>query len=60
MEITILMSLGVAMLVGLLMSRLAKKLQLPAVTAYLVTGVLIGPYCLGRLGVDGLGFVSME
>ena len=28
-------------------------------TAYLVAGVLIGPFCLGRLGIEGLGFTSM-
>ena len=42
------------------MSRLAKKVKLPAVTAYLVAGVLIGPYILGALGIKGLGFVSLE
>ena len=42
------------------MTRPAKKLGLPAVTAYLVAGILIGPYCLGRLGIEGLGFVSAE
>ena len=55
-----LLSLSVALLVGLLLSRLAKVLKLPAVTAYLVTGILIGPYLLGALGVGGLGFNSME
>jgi Kef-type K+ transport system membrane component KefB len=40
------------------MSRLAKRLGLPAVTAYLVAGILLGPYCLGRLGLTGLGFHS--
>ena len=29
-------------------------------TAYLITGVLIGPYCLGRLGLNGIGFTSFE
>lgn len=42
------------------MTRLIKPLHLPDVTAYLVTGVLIGPYLLGRLGVPGLGFNSMD
>ncbi len=56
MKTTILLSIGVALLLGLLMSRLAKKIGLPAVTAYLVTGVLIGPFCLGALNIDGLGF----
>ena len=41
-----LLSLSVALLVGLILSRLAK--------------LLIGPYLLGALGVPGLGFTSME
>lgn len=51
----ILLSLSTALLAGLVLSRLAKKINLPAVTAYLVAGVLIGPFCLGALGVGGLG-----
>ncbi|MBQ2934588.1 MAG: cation:proton antiporter [Clostridia bacterium] len=43
-----------------MLSRVAKKLKLPAVTAYLVAGVLIGPYILGALGIEGLGFTSHE
>ncbi|MBQ8474469.1 MAG: cation:proton antiporter, partial [Clostridia bacterium] len=56
----ILISLSLSLLAGLLMSRLAKKFQLPAVTAYLVAGIILGPFCLGRLGVSGLGFTSLE
>ncbi len=41
------------------MTRLFKPLRLPSVTAYLIAGVLIGPYCLGRVGIPGLGFASM-
>ena len=37
-----LICLGIALVVGLLMSRLAKLVHLPAVTAYLVGGLLIG------------------
>ena len=55
-----LLSLSVAVLAGLLMTRVAKPLKLPSVTAYLVAGVLIGPYCLGLLGVQGLGFPTMD
>ncbi|MBQ8657967.1 MAG: cation:proton antiporter [Clostridia bacterium] len=55
-----LLSLSIALLAGLLLSRLAKLLKLPAVTAYLVAGILVGPYCLGALGVKGLGFVDMH
>ena len=56
----ILLSLSIALFSGLMLSRLAKLVQLPAVTAYLVAGVLIGPFCLGAFGVNGLGFTSME
>ena len=49
----ILLSLSVAVLTGLLMTRVAKPLKLPSVTAYLVAGVLIGPYCLGLRGFRG-------
>lgn len=56
----ILLSLSVAMFAGLMLSRVAKLVKLPAVTAYLVAGILIGPYCLGALGIEGLGFVSMD
>lgn len=52
---TILISLSIALLSGLLLSRLAKLVRLPAITAYLVAGILIGPYILGSIGVPGLG-----
>lgn len=55
---TMLLSIAVAILAGLLMTRLLKPLKLPDVTAYLIAGVLIGPYCLGAFGIDGLGFTS--
>ena len=48
------------MFAGLLMSRVVKPLQLPAVTGYLVAGLLIGPFVLGALHIDGLGFTSLE
>lgn len=57
---TTLLSTSIALLAGLLMTRIFKKLKLPAVTAYLIAGVLIGPYCLGALGIPGLGFDSMH
>ncbi len=55
-----LLTVSIALLAGLMLSRLAKLAHLPAVTAYLIAGVLIGPYCLGAFGVSGLGFISME
>lgn len=52
----ILLCVAVTLLAGLLMSRLAKLVSLPAVTAYIIAGILVGPFCLGALGVPGLGY----
>ena len=51
-----------ALFAGLIMTRVFKKinLKLPDVTAFLIAGVLVGPFVLGALGVPGLGFNSME
>ena len=57
---SVLISLSIALISGLLLSRLAKKVQLPAVTAYLVAGVLIGPYLLGALNIPGLGITHAQ
>ncbi len=57
---SILLSLSIALLAGLLLSRLAKKVQLPAVTAYLVSGVLIGPFVLGSFGISGIGITHEQ
>ena len=55
-----LLSISIALCAGLLISRFVKPLKMPAVTGYLIAGILIGPYCLGRLGVTGVGFTSMD
>ena len=55
-----LLVISVALSAGLFMSRVVKPLKLPAVTGYLVAGILIGPYCLGLLGIKGFGFTSTE
>ena len=52
-----LLLIATALFAGLLMTRLFNKIHLPDVTAYLVTGVLIGPCFLGTLG---LGFRTFE
>ena len=54
------LAMAVVLISGLVMSRLIKPLKLPAVTAYLIAGILIGPFCLGRLGIPGIGFSSLE
>ncbi len=56
----VLLCLSISLIGGLLMSRVAKKLNLPAVTAYLITGLLLGPFCVGALGISGLGFISLD
>ena len=56
---TPLICLAMALVGGLMLSRLTKRLHLPAVTAYLVSGLILGPFCLGALGVPGLGFNSL-
>ncbi len=52
--------ISIALGAGLLMSRVVKPLGLPSVTGYLVAGILIGPYVIGALGFDGIGFTSVE
>ena len=55
-----LLSLSIAIMAGLMLSRLAKLVNLPAVTAYLIAGIVVGPFCLGLLGIPGIGFTSLE
>jgi len=59
---TELLSIGIALIAGLMMTRLFKMLHLdfPDVTAFLIAGLLIGPYCLGLINVPGIGFRSYE
>ncbi len=60
MTMHIFLSVSIALLAGLMFTRVFKLLGLnfPDVTAFLIAGILIGPYGLGRLGIEGLGFVS--
>ena len=57
-----LLAISVALLAGLLMTRVFKLLgfHFPDVTSFLLAGLLVGPYCLGRIGIAGLGFPTME
>ena len=60
----VLLSISITLLAGLLMSRLAKLAKLPAVTAYIIAGIIIGPFCLGAIpafhGIDGLFFSDIH
>lgn len=54
------LAIALALIFGLLFTRVTNIFKLPDVTAYLIAGVLIGPFCIGRLGIEGLGFTSLE
>ena len=58
----LLIQISVCLIAGLMTSRIAKLLSLPAVTSYLVAGLLLGPFCIGALGLGGIGigFESLE
>ena len=56
---TYLICLAAALVCGLMMSRVTKLLHLPAVTAYLVAGLILGPFCIGALNVPGMGFNTL-
>ena len=45
----IIIAIAIMLLCGFLMTRITKKLKLPNVTAYIVTGILIGPFCLNLI-----------
>ncbi len=49
-----LLGLSLAMVVGLLMTRVMKKINLPNVTGYLIAGLLVGPYCLNIFSAENL------
>ena len=55
-----LICLAVALVGGLMVSRLTRLANLPAVTAYLIAGLLLGPCCLGSLNIPGFGFNSFD
>ncbi len=54
--IQILLSIAVCMFAGLMMTRVLKRLKLPDVTSYLIAGVLVGTYCIGRFVIGGFSF----
>ena len=57
---TILLMLGFAMFLGLILTRAVRNFGIPAVTAYLVAGLLIGPSLIGRLGIGFRTFEDVE
>lgn len=58
---SVIISIALMLFLGFAMTRLTKKLRLPNVTAYILTGILIGPYCLNLIPktvIDGMDFLS--
>lgn len=57
----IIISIALMLLCGFLMTRVTKKLRLPNVTAYIVVGILIGPFCLDLIPqeiIEGTEFLA--
>ena len=50
------------MIAGLMVTRFFKvfHINFPDVTSFLIAGLIVGPYFLGRIGIKGLGFNSFE
>ena len=48
----IIISIALMLFCGFAMTRLTKRLRLPNVTAYILTGILLGPYCLKMIQVS--------
>lgn len=54
-------SIAVMLFLGFAMTRVTKRIKLPNVTAYILTGILLGPYCLGVVPtriIEGMDFLS--
>ena len=57
----IIISIALMLFLGFSMTRLTKRLRLPNVTAYIITGILLGPYALKLIPVsviEGMDFLS--
>ena len=57
---SIIISLGVILILGFLMTRLTKLLKLPNATAYILIGVLIGPSVINILLAVIAAFLSIN
>ncbi len=58
---SVIISVAFMLFFGFAMTRITKRLRLPNVTAYILTGILIGPYCLDLIPisvVEGMEFLS--
>lgn len=57
----IIVSIAIMLFFGFLLTRLTKLLKLPNVTAYIIAGIIIGPYCINLIPnyiISGMDFLS--
>lgn len=57
----VIFAISIMLFFGFMMTRITKLLKLPNVTAYIVAGIIIGPFCLDMIPqavVDGTDFIS--
>lgn len=57
----VILAVAIILGAGFLMTRITKLLRLPNVTAYILAGIIIGPFCLKAVPqkvIDGSAFVS--
>lgn len=57
----IIISISIMLFFGFLMTRVTKKLKLPNVTAYIVIGIILGPFVLNiipRRVISGMDFIA--
>lgn len=51
----VIISVALMLFMGFAMTRITKALRLPDVTAYILTGIFIGPYCLNLIPASVIG-----
>lgn len=57
----IIISLALMLIGGFLMTRITKRLKLPNVTAYILAGIILGPFCLNLVPgkvIGGMSFIA--
>ena len=58
---SVIISVSLMLFLGFAMTRLTKRFRLPNVTAYILTGILIGPYCADLIPsaiIESMDFLS--
>ncbi len=61
MTAQVIIAISIMLFAGFALTRITKLLKLPNVTAYIVAGIIIGPFCLNLIPqtvIDGTDFIS--